>query len=61
MKLWRNHGTKVLGYLAGAIPAVLLIDGLVPASHHKYWNLALVLISGGIVRRGHTNTKNAPP
>ena len=56
-KIWRDHGTKVLGYMAGVIPAALLIEGLVPASQHKYWNFVLLLISGGVVRRGHTNGK----
>lgn len=55
--IWKSHGTKVLGYITSTIPAVLLIDGLVPETHEKYYLLALVLLGGATVKRGHTNSK----
>jgi hypothetical protein len=57
-RLWKRHGTKVLGYITSTIPAVLLIDGLIPPAHQKFYLLALVLLGGGVVKRGHTNSTN---
>jgi hypothetical protein len=58
MKLWKRHGTKVLGYITSTIPAVLLIEGLIPPTQVKYYLLALVLLGGATVKRGHTNTNS---
>lgn len=57
-RIWKRHGTKVLGYITGTIPAVLLIDGLIPPEHVKFYLLALVLLGGSVVKRGHTNSTN---
>jgi hypothetical protein len=57
-RIWKRHGTKVLGYVTSTIPAVLLIDGLVPKDQVKYYLLALVLLGGTVVKRGHTNSTN---
>lgn len=57
-RIWKRHGTKVLGYITGTIPAVLLIDGLIPKEHVKFYLLALVLLGGSVVKRGHTNSTN---
>lgn len=55
--VWKKHGTKVLGYITSTIPAVLLIDDLVPKTQIKYYLLALVLLGGATVKRGHTNSQ----
>lgn len=55
--IWKRHGTKVLGYITSTIPAVLLIDDLVPKDQVKYYLLALVLLGGATVKRGHTNSQ----
>lgn len=59
--LWKRHGTKVLGYITSTIPAVLLIDKLIPPEHVKFYLLALVLLGGATVKRGHTNSANEGP
>ncbi len=53
---WKEHGTKVLGYIAGFVATALLVPDLIPAEHMKYWIFANALAGGAIVRRGHTNT-----
>lgn len=59
--IWKRHGTKVLGYITSTIPAVLLIDKLIPPEHVKFYLLALVLFGGATVRRGHTNSTQETP
>lgn len=60
-RIWKRHGTKVIGYIVGTIPAVLLIDGLIPKGHVKFYLLALVLLGGETVRRDHTNSPTETP
>jgi hypothetical protein len=55
-RLWRNHGTKVLGYVTSAIPALLAIEDLIPPERHKYWLAASVLLGLLVVQRGHQNS-----
>jgi hypothetical protein len=57
VRIWQAHGTKVLGYITGTIPAVLLIEDLIPPAHVKFYLLALVLLGGSVVKRGHTNSQ----
>lgn len=59
-RIWRNHGTKVLGYVAAAIPALLTVEGLIPDGQRKYWTAAGVLLGLLIVQRGHSNTASKP-
>lgn len=54
---WDSHGTKIIGWVGGTIQSALLIEGLIPAGQHKYWQFAGLLLCGGTVYRGHTNTK----
>ena len=54
--LWGAHGTKILGTLATVVATALLIDGLIPDAHMKYWLFANALLGGGVVKRGFTNT-----
>lgn len=61
LALWKSSGTKVLGYISGAIPGMLLIPDLVPPSQQKWFLLASLLLGGLTVKRGYTNTKNTPP
>jgi hypothetical protein len=55
--VWPDHGTKILGFLASAVATALLIEGLIPDAHMKYWLFANALLGGATVRRGFTNTK----
>lgn len=57
--LWEAHGTKILGTLATIVATALLIDGLIPDAHMKYWLFANALLGGGVVKRGFTNTSSA--
>jgi hypothetical protein len=57
-KFWRGHGTKVLGYVAAAIPSLLTIQGLIPMERRKWWEAAGILIGLLIVHRGHQNSAN---
>lgn len=60
-RFWRRHGTKIIGYSASAIPALLAIDGLIPQERQKYWLAASVLLGLLTVARGHENLKiNGP-
>lgn len=61
MELWRNHGTKLLGYLTAIAGAVSVMDPKLVADtlgpHAMQWAL---LISGvATLARGHTNTLRA--
>lgn len=58
-KFWDNHGTKIIGYTGSTIQSALLIHGLIPVDQHKYYQFAALLLCGGTVVRGHTNSKNA--
>jgi hypothetical protein len=60
-RMWKNHGTKILGYVTSAIPALIAIDGLIPPASHKYWLAASVLLGLLVVQRGHQNSKQATP
>ena len=55
--LWEQHGTKILGTLATIVATALLIEGLIPDDHMKYWLFANALLGGATVKRGFTNTK----
>lgn len=57
LRWWRGHGTKMLGSIGTAIPALLAIDGLVPKNDVKYWLAAAVLIGLLTVHRGVENGK----
>jgi len=59
VNLWKNHGTKILGYITGVIPALLLVPDLVPAADQKWFLLVSVLLGGLTVKRGHDNTAAA--
>jgi hypothetical protein len=56
-RFYKNHGTKVLGYVTSAIPALLAIEGLIPKEREKYWLAAGVLLGLLVVARGHSNSK----
>lgn len=58
-RIYSRHGTKVLGYVTAAIPALLTIEGLIPQSRQKYWLAASVLLGLLVVGRGHQNTAAA--
>lgn len=57
---YADHGTKILGTIGAIIPGLLGIDGLVPATHTKYWLAAGVVIGALTVGRGFTNSRNTP-
>lgn len=63
LALWDSHGTKILGSITATISTLvataLLIDGLIPEPHLKYWLYVNALFSGATVRRGFTNSPKA--
>jgi hypothetical protein len=61
MKFWNEHGTKILGALATFVSTALLIEGLIPDLHMKYWLFANALLGGATVRRGFTNGSKETP
>lgn len=34
---WKNHGTKLIGFVQGTIAAIAGISGLIPEHHLKYY------------------------
>ena len=57
MKLWTNHGTKVLGSLTSIIAGFIAIPDFIPQNHVKYWAAANVVLSVMTVKRGYTNSR----
>jgi hypothetical protein len=55
---WRGHGTKLICSLIGILEAAREIEGLVPEQHKKWVALAIIVLAGGGVRRGFTNSSN---
>lgn len=56
IKLYKGHGTKILGYAQMVVPAVMVIPDLIPDSQMKWWSLAALLLGGATVQRGYTNS-----
>ncbi len=54
---WKNHGTKILGSIGTAIPALIAIQDLIPPQSVKYWLAADVLIGIFTFHRGFVNDK----
>lgn len=55
--LWKNHGTKILGFIQGTIAAVASVDGIIPQHSLKYWMAGLGLMT---FWRGFFNSKQTP-
>ncbi len=60
-EFWTQHGTKILGTAATFVATALLIDGLIPDAHMKYWLFANALLGGATVKRGFTNGSRGGP
>jgi hypothetical protein len=60
-EFWDGHGTKILGALAFIVSSALLVEGLIPDAHIKYWIFANMLLGGGTVKRGFTNSSKGTP
>ena len=58
LKLWRSHGTKILGGLQGTIAAVAGVTGIIPDKSLKYWLGASALLT---FWRGFSNSKANGP
>lgn len=52
---WRRHRNGFLGFIGGAIPGLLGINGLIAPEHQKWWLAAGVLIGLLISRFNYTN------
>lgn len=68
MGLWRDHGTKIIGYVTAGIGVLATLDattiGLVSKFLGPYWGgkfaLGCLILAGLVTaRRGHTNTATA--
>lgn len=55
--VWKAHGTKILGFLSTVVSTALIIEGLIPEAHLKYWLFFNLLLGGTTVKRGFTNDK----
>ena len=55
LKLWREHGTKILGFSQITIASIVSVNGVIPEHHLKYW-----LLSSGLLTawRGFVNSSN---
>jgi len=53
-RLWRDHGTKVLGFVQGTVAAICGVTGIIPDSQLKYWLAASAVLT---FWRGYTNGK----
>lgn len=51
---WADHGTKILGFIAGTISAVASVGGLIPDAHLKYYMGAIAVLT---FWRGFTNSR----
>lgn len=56
---WTNHGTKILGTIIAIVGGALTL-GLIPAQYVQYAQGLLTLLGGTAIKRGFTNTANAP-
>ena len=59
IKLWDDHGTKLLGVIVGVkdiIGLALTIEGLIPLAWLKWFMFANAVLGYFVVRRGFTNT-----
>lgn len=52
--LYRDHGTKILGFLSGTIAAIAGVGGLIPDAHLKYYMGAIAVMT---FWRGFINSK----
>lgn len=56
---WKDHGTKIIGTLITVVGGALTL-GLIPAQYVQYAEGFLTFLGGGAVKRGFTNSANAP-
>ena len=55
LAFWKNHGTKLIGFLQGTIAAIAGVTGLIPEAHLKYYMGAIAVMT---FWRGFINTRN---
>lgn len=58
---WKGHGTKLICSLIGILEAAREIEGIVPEQQKKWVALAIIVLAGGGVKRGFTNSKGLKP
>lgn len=57
--IWNEHGTKILGTLAGIVAGLITVPNLIPSEHVPYWSAANIVLGVMTVNRGFTNSKRA--
>lgn len=55
IELWKQHGTKVIGFAQGTIAAIAGVTGVIPDTQLKYWLAASAVLT---FWRGFTNSKS---
>lgn len=55
IKLWKDHGTKLLGLAQVTIASIVSVSGVIPEHHLKYWLLTSGLLTAW---RGFVNSNN---
>jgi hypothetical protein len=60
VKLWTEHGTKILGTAQTIVAGFITIPGLITPEMLPYWGAANVVLAAVTINRGFTNSRNAP-
>lgn len=60
LRWYKNHGTKLICSTIGILEAAREVQGLIPEGHQKWYALAIIILAGGGVGRGFTNSKAQP-
>lgn len=60
-RVWKGHGTKLLGTAQIIVSGFPAISGLIHVDHVKYWLAANVVLGALTINRGMENSKNAKP
>jgi len=58
---WRDHGTKIICSVIGTLEGAREIAGLIPEDQKKWVSLVIIVLAGGGIRRGFTNSAPTTP
>jgi hypothetical protein len=57
LKIWIDHGTKLLGIAQAIVSGLMVIPDFVPKEDWRWWAAANVVLGVLTVQRGVTNSK----
>ncbi len=61
LRMWRSHGTKILGFLTTVVAGLPLIEGLIADTHKPWWGAANLILGALTIQRGSVNARNQRP